>query len=202
MRSESFDVPRRAIAAAATCAVLAAALGGWWWFRVPPAEAPRRPAALSRAATSQGWTINGQPVEDGLTLPAGTLLDVAVQVRPSLDAPKPASKNSPAQNSPAKWSATGPWTPGVDEFDVWMRFAQETPWSEMETRSNLHWLIKKRPKKVDEPHRATTYRAPQRIGEYEVQLVVQKRKRGAFAVDQTIEGDVLATARVRVVPAE
>jgi len=145
---------------------------------------------LSHIATSKNWTINGQPVKDGLTLKAGEKLEILAHAQPVTEKSK---------ISRTKWSSKGPWIPGYDEFDVWIRFAQETPWSAAESRSNIHGLMKRRPKKPDEPHYGKGV-APRRIGEYEVQIVAQKRKLGGFLVDQQIAGDVLEVAKVRVTP--
>lgn len=160
----------------------------WFWQYTPPAVAPARAASPGRVATSQNWTINDIPVEDGIMLRAGEQLKVSVDVD---------LFNDGSIKPRTAWSPSGPWVAGKDVLDVWMRFAQQHPLIAREAKENLHSLIRNRPKRPEKTHRVQC-RAPLRVGDYELQLVVHKRKFGAFPVDQVAEGDIVQVARVHV----
>jgi hypothetical protein len=148
---------------------------------------------LSRVGTAHNWTINGQPVVDGLVFRAGESLSAAVNVTLAEGSSAPPG---------TRWTPVGPWIAGKDELDVWMRFAQEHPLSEWESRLNAHSMIINRPRGKDKTYRRKECHAPQRLGEYELQLVIFRRKFNGFGADQKTGGDVLQTARVRVMAAD
>lgn len=157
-----------------------------------PSPAPGQPPArtLSRIATAKGWTINGRPVVDGLTLRPGE--NLAIQIDLQL-----AAEGTPKPREP--WSAQGPWIAGKDLLNVWIRFGQDVPWSDQEIVRSIHHLSKRRPRRPNEPHSGLGI-APQRIGKYELQVVVHKQKMGAFGINTWTGGDVVAAYRVRVAP--
>jgi hypothetical protein len=195
----------RSVRIAGLAAVAIVLIGGvvlWQRSIVPSAVPPRQsfisdtkpgqpPArTLSRIATAKGWTINGRPVVDGLTLRPGE--NLAIQIDLQL-----AAEGTPKPREP--WSARGPWIAGKDLLNVWIRFAQDVPWSDQEIVRSIHHLSKRRPKRPNEPHAGIGI-APQRIGEYELQVVVHKQKMGAFGINTWTGGDVVAAYRVRVAP--
>lgn len=192
MSLENSKVVRNAGLATVIIVVVIGGVIGWRWFVVPPAVPPHQSAAPSQTAIVKAWTINGQPVGDGLTLKPGEKLEIFVDLQPATDGPK---------GLRPRWSPQGPWIAGKDHLDAWVRFAQETPWSDPEAVKNVHELTKRRPKQMNDPHFGRGS-APLRAGEYELQVVVHKRKTGGFGADRPTGGEVVAASRVRVTPVE